>query len=77
MSSGNLRTRDWSQVSNVSDVNKKAMEFTKQVNLALDECAPYKCYKVRDNFKPGLTDAGNKLILERDNTRKKIHKVGS
>ena len=67
-----LRNRDWSLVSNSSEVNEKAKEFTKLVNLALDECAPYRSYKVRENFKPGLTEAAKKLIRERDITRKKI-----
>ena len=67
-----LRNRDWSLVSNSSEVNEKAEEFTKLVNLVLDECAPYRSYKVRENFKPGLTEAAKKLIRERDITRKKI-----
>ena len=53
------------------DVNTKAMEFTKQINLALDECAPFKNYKVKDNFKLGLSYVAKQLILERDSTRKK------
>ena len=67
-----LRARDWSQVYNDKDVNTKAMEFTKQINLALDECAPFKNYKVKEKFKPGLSHSAKQLIMERDGTRNKI-----
>ena len=67
-----LRARDWSQVYNEKDVKTKAMEFTKQINLALDECAPFKNYKVKEKFKPGLSHSAKQLIMERDGTRKKI-----
>ena len=67
-----LRRRDWSGVMNLQNVNEKTVEFTKQVNAALDECAPYRNFKVRDNFKPGLSEAAKKLIQKRDETRKGI-----
>ena len=67
-----LRNRDWSRVAELVDVNKKTKEFTNQINEALDECAPYKLFKVRQNFKPGLSETAKQLIKERDLTRKKI-----
>ena len=67
-----LRNRNWERISSLTDVNEKAEELTKQINLALDECAPYKQFKVRQNFKPGLTEEAKKMMLERDLTRKKI-----
>ena len=47
-------------------------EFTSLINQALDECAPFKQFKVKHNFKPGITEAAKKLIKERDETKKKI-----
>ena len=56
----------------LTDVNAKTQEFTSQLNLALDECAPFKCFKVRENFKPGLSEAAKKMTKEQDKMRKKI-----
>ena len=67
-----LRNRDWKKVTNLEDVNEKTMELTNQINQALDECAPYKLFKVRQNFKPGLSENAKKMIQERDLTRKNI-----
>ena len=67
-----LRNRDWSEVFALQDVNKKTEAFTNIIDSALDECAPFKSFKVRQNFKPGLSETARKLIEERDNTRKKI-----
>ena len=38
----------------LENVNEKTEEFTKEMNLALDDCAPFKKLKVRENHKPGL-----------------------
>ena len=56
----------------LSDVNAKTTDFTNLIQEALDECAPFKRFKVKHDYKPGLTDAAKKFILERDQTRKKI-----
>ena len=39
--------------------------FTSEINLALDECAPIKRIKIRDNYKPGLSQATKDLLRER------------
>ena len=67
-----LRNRDWSKISYINDVEKKAEEFTNQVNIALDECVPLKQFKIKESFKPGLTEEAKKIMLERDQTRQKI-----
>ena len=67
-----LRNRDWSSIYQIEDVEGKTSELTKQINEALDECAPYKNVKIRQNFKPGLSDTAKKLIMERDLTRKEL-----
>ena len=67
-----LRNQDWKKVSDCSGTEEKAEEFTRLVNLALDECAPRRRVKIRKNFKPGLSEKAKKLMLERDLTRSKI-----
>ena len=70
-----LRSRDWSQIKSKSDVNEKATAFTIEVNKALDECAPFKKFKIRQNFKPGLSEEAKRIMKERDLTRKSINKA--
>ena len=67
-----LRSKDWSKVTSLTSVDEKSEELTKQINSALDECAPYKQFKVRQNFRPGITEEAKRLMLERDQTRKMI-----
>ena len=59
-----LRNRDWSNVKSKTDANEKAAALTEEINKALDECAPLKKFKVRQNYKPGLSE---------DNERKRLH----
>ena len=70
-----LRTRDWTRINSIPDVNTQAEEFTREINEALDECAPFKEFKVRQSYKPGLSDQAKKIIRERDLTRKQIKKA--
>jgi len=67
-----LRNRDWTGISNLTDVNEKTAELTNQINLALDECAPYKRFKLRKNFRPGLSEKAKQMICERNRIRKEI-----
>ena len=50
----------------------KAAELTNQINLALDECAPYKRFKLRKHFRPGLSEKAKQMIGERNRIRKEI-----
>ena len=67
-----LRSRNWINISTLTHINEKTEELTKEINAALDECAPMKRLKIRENFRPGLTEATKKLMSERDQTRKNI-----
>lgn len=64
-----LRNQDWSEISSTNDIETKTRNFTNKVVNALDECAPFKSFKPRDSFRPGLTNIAKKLIKERDSTR--------
>ena len=70
-----LRNRDWSKVTSMTDVEEKATEFTREVTKALDECAPYKRFKVRRNFQAGLSETAKAIMRERDSTRKNISRA--
>ena len=70
-----LRNRNWTKVSNATDVNNMTTEFTNEVTIALDECAPYKKFKVRKNFQPGLSETAKELMRERDSTRQNISRA--
>ena len=54
----------------LEDVNEKTEEFTSEMNKARDECAPMKQFKIRENFKPGLSEKAKALMVERDQARK-------
>ena len=67
-----LRSRNWTHISSMTDLNEQTNELTKELNLALDECAPYRSFKPRVNYKPGLSEKARSIMKERDLTRKKM-----
>ena len=48
--------------------------ITSLVSESLDECAPVKTFKIRNQNKHGISEKTRKLIKERDESRKAIHK---
>ena len=70
-----LRNQDWAEVTSEQDIEKKTEKFTNKITNALDECAPYKSFKIRTNFKPGITDKAKQLMSERDKTRMSMSKA--
>ena len=67
-----LRTRNWENINNITDLNEQTNELTRELNLALDECAPYRSFKPRVNYRPGLSDKARSIMKERDLARKKM-----
>ena len=51
--------------------------FTKYTNEALDEVAPFKTFKIKSQYKFGLSEDTKKLICKRDKTRSAISKAES
>ena len=51
--------------------------FTKNVNEALDDLAPYKTFTVRSQFKFGLTEETKELMSKRDNIKKNLCKASA
>ena len=45
-----LRACNWNPLSQITDINDQTQELTNQINQALDECAPFKKIKIRENF---------------------------
>ena len=60
------------RVNSAPDVNEKTEAFTEEVTQALNEFAPYKRFKIRTSFKPGLSEKAKALMRERDKARKAI-----
>ena len=67
-----LRACNWNPLSQITDINDQTQELTNQINQALDECAPFKKIKIRENFRPGLTEKSRNLMMQRDTTRKSL-----
>ena len=67
-----LRTRNWENINNITDLNEQTNELTMELNLALDECAPYRSFKPRVNYRPGLSDKARSIMKERELARKKM-----
>ena len=69
-----LRSRDWSRISPLKDVNDMTKEFTLELTKALDECAPLKKFKIREHYKPGLTQTAKLIMQERESHRRRKKK---
>ena len=62
------------QTVDSSNLEEMVEIFTKNVNDALDEVAPFKQFTVKSQFKFGLTDETKELMAKRDNVRKNLCK---
>ena len=51
-----------------------AKSFDKLIKSALDECAPFKSFKIKPKYKFGLTPECKLLMAERDAIRKNLKK---
>ena len=70
-----LRNQEWVEVTSEPDLETKTTLLIKKITAALDECAPYKSFKIRAHFKPGITDKAKQLMSERDRTRASASKA--
>ena len=67
-----LAGKNWEELGRTEDVNEMAELFSREVNEALDICAPVKKFTIRQNHKFGITENTKKLIKERDKKRKQL-----
>ena len=72
-----LRNQDWQKITTTTNIEEKTEEFTNLVSSALDECAPYKNFKIRMNYRPGITEEAKRLIVERDKARGDVSRVST
>ena len=64
-------------ITSSSNLDDRLVIFTKNVNEALDDLAPYKTFTVRSQFKFGLTEETKELMSKRDNIRKNLCKASA
>ena len=67
-----LIMKNWESLGKTEDPNEMALLFTELVNEALDECAPFKTFKIKPGYKPGLTETAKQLMKERDEARRQL-----
>ena len=72
-----LRNQDWQKITTTTNIEEKTEEFTNLVSSALDECAPYKNFKIRMNYRPGITEEAKRLIVERDKARGDVSRAST
>ena len=71
----NLITKNWEELGKTENIDEMAEIITSLVSESLDECAPVKTLKIRNQNKHGISEKTRKLIKERDESRKAIHKI--
>ena len=64
-----LATQRWENLGETEDLDQMVTLLTNHVTNSLDDCAPRRTFKVRNNYKFGISDATKALIKERDNAR--------
>ena len=70
-----LARKDWSGLEDCNSVDDMVDIFTKNIDEALDEVAPIKSFKVKSNYKFGISLETKKLMRQRDNTIENIKKA--
>ena len=68
----NLASKNWEIIGETEDVNSMASLFTKMINEALDETAPFKTFTNKPNFKASLSTETKSLMSERDKARREL-----
>ena len=67
-----LLNRNWEELGQTEDVEDMAEIINKLVTESLDQCAPIKSFKIRNQNKHGISENTRNLIKERDSTRKAL-----
>jgi hypothetical protein len=61
-----LAMQNWEALVETEDADLMARTLSKNVNAALDICAPIKTYKIRPAFVTGLSQHTRNIMEERD-----------
>ena len=67
-----LAKQEWEDLGLSEDLDEMTTRLAQHVTTSLDECAPRRTFKVRNQYKHGITEKTKQLIRERDNARKQI-----
>ena len=67
-----LAKQDWSKVEKETDLNEAAKRFSMLIDKALDEVAPIKSFKVKSNYRFGLSEKTKLLMQKRNQVRSEI-----
>ena len=62
----NLNMKNWEDLGSTEDIDEMAKIITTFVTESLDECAPVKIFKIRNQNKHGISENTRKLVKERD-----------
>ena len=72
MWSNSLLEKEWEKLGLTENVDDMAEIINSHVLSSLNECAPIKTIKIRNQNRHGISSNTKNLIKERDNTRSKI-----
>ena len=64
--------QDWLDVEDCEDVDEMVKAFDKNIKAALDLASPLKSFKIRSNYRFGLSENTKELMKKRDKTRNAI-----
>ena len=71
-----LASKNWEELGSMENVDEMASSqiITNLVSESLDQCAPVKSFKIRNQNKHGISEQTRSLIKERDVSRKAVTK---
>ena len=67
-----MAAKNWHSIAETEEVDAMAQILSKNVNDALDECAPVKSFKIRPAYIPGLQTETKSAMKQRDAARRDI-----
>ena len=68
----NLIMKNWENLCETDNIDEMAEKMNEHIIAALDQCAPVKTFKIRNQNKHGISNHTKTLISERNLTRKKM-----
>ena len=70
-----LAQQEWQDVEECSGVNQMVTAFDRNIQEALDQVAPIRTFKIKSNYRFGLSEGVKDLMKKRDKTRANISKA--
>ena len=63
---------NWEDIGQTDAIDEMAEKMNSHILPSLDQCAPIKTFKIRNQNKFGISDQTKALIKDRDGTRSKM-----